>query len=144
LSRSGRLGNQNDIRHCVEYLKDKPKWHSYHQANITSERPNHKRPSRQKKEKSMLKDRELVKATIKELNIPMTAESMSSDDDTKQSNLTSKNELFAIAGTAMMAYCKSMQEQINKNMISALATAQKKRVIEAKTSSMLEAIILAI
>jgi hypothetical protein len=138
-----RLGNPDDIRHCVEYLKDKPKWHSYHLGNITSETPNHKRPSGQKKEKSLLKDRELVKATIKELNIPMTAESISSDDDTKQSVLTlAKNDFYTTAGTAMMSYCKSMQEQINQNMISTLATPQKKRVLEAKVSSMLEEIMI--
>jgi hypothetical protein len=44
-----RLGNPDDICHCVEYLKDKPKWHAFYDANKSGDTENHKCPIGQKK-----------------------------------------------------------------------------------------------
>jgi hypothetical protein len=46
-----KLGNADDTRHCVEYLKDKPKWQAFYHANQSNEVSSHKRPIGQKKKK---------------------------------------------------------------------------------------------
>jgi hypothetical protein len=133
-----RLGNPDDIRHCVEYLKDKPKWHAFYDANNSCDDENHhKRPIGQKKEKALMKDKSMVKQVIRELKLP-TKEINSSDDDTNLTKLSSNNEFMETVGAAMKAYCNSVKEQSDHLLIMSLASPQKKIIMDAKTSVMLE------
>jgi hypothetical protein len=139
-----RHGNADDIRHCVDYLRDKPKWQAFNHANQSNESTNHKRPVGQKKEKAMLKDKALVKETMKEMQIPFVVSTLS-DDDTNLTRSTAKNDFFVSAGTAMIAYTESLKEQSktfkeksDTDFFLTLATPDKKRVMQARTNLMIE------
>jgi peptidyl-tRNA hydrolase len=85
----------------------------------------------------MQKDKALVKEVTRELKLP-TKETISSDDDTNLTKLSSKNEFMETAGAAMKAYCSSIKEQSDHMLIMSLASPQKKIVLDAKTAVMLE------
>jgi hypothetical protein len=133
-----RLGNADEIRQCVDYLRDKPKWNAYLHANTTGiESANFKRPTGQKKEKSKNKDKALVKEVIKELNLP-TMENISSDDETNRTQNAAKNDFFATASTAMIAYAKCLKDRSDEKFVMTLPSPEKKMMQKAKTDLMIE------
>jgi hypothetical protein len=65
------LGNPDDFRHCYDYLKGRPKWHSFRLAqSVTIDKDKvSSRPNGKKKDKMIMKDKEIIKATLLELNL---------------------------------------------------------------------------
>jgi hypothetical protein len=95
----------------------------------------------QKKEKVMLKDKALVKETMKELLIPFTDTTLL-DDDTNLLRNTAKNDFFVSAGSAMIAYTESLKEQskssIHYRFFLTLTTPDEKRIMQVRTNLMTE------
>ena len=138
--RYDKLGNPDDFIACVEYLQDKPKWHAFNDANNNTD-ANHKRPTGQKKVKAMLKDRNIVKETIKEITKleGMNVGSVDSDES-PASDITSvvnttmtdasaaRTKFFSQSTECITAYCGYMKEQQDHRMIMSLPTPERREI----------------
>ncbi|MCU0336747.1 MAG: hypothetical protein MUF12_02710 [Sediminibacterium sp.] len=147
--RNPTLGNPDEFIACVEYLRDKPKWHAYMAAN--NEEETLKRPFGQKKEKSLMKDKNIVKETIKELKIPLLMEGTSVDDAPSDvtTNITStydlsnsRSKMYLQAGECMVAYTKHLKEQQEHRVMMSLPTPERATIKKLNYEIMCEKLAL--
>ena len=141
---SKTYGNPDDFRVCADYLEDKPKWHAFAEANH-SESDTHQRPVGQKKAKSLLKDKNIVKETIKELTL--SSSDSPSEVTTNFGNSfdvasSARQYFYSSMGDAFKAYSDNMKEQQEIRALQSLPTPERDEIKKSKAELMREEIEL--
>jgi hypothetical protein len=139
-SRYPRLGNPDDFRHCYNYLMTKPKWHAYclSQSVLNGTDKAAARPNGKKKDKVLLKDKEIIKATLEELNITTPVDGANIVNNNNSLNEHTKENFYKSATDVMSAYVASLQEKNEYRTFKLLPSPNKREIAKMKAELLME------
>jgi hypothetical protein len=141
-SRYPRLGNPDDFRLCYDYLQSKPKWHSYclSQSVLSDKEKATTCPNGQRKDKVLLKDKEIIKATLEELNISTPVEGVHAYNINSNNvlNDNTKENFYKSATDVMSAYVSSLQEKNDYRTFKYLPSPNKREIAKMKAELLME------
>ena len=111
-----KLGKAEDFRYCYDYLKTKPKWSSFANAQEVAELK-HDRPVGKKKEKKNLAERAACVSALKEFR------------DSQQPTVTEETKLLSSSSTSFETYVTAQKEEA---VIALMDTPDRKEVMTMK------------